>query len=106
MIIQCELCHLTVNIGICEEQDSGVMETSFIPVCMATSPTCVTRRCLSKKLIDQDIISQPQTENCTVDVFLKHVVYQTVDVVSVIHTYIFVTHICLLPFNGTSAVGC
>ncbi|XP_064171378.1 5-hydroxytryptamine receptor 3A-like [Anguilla rostrata] len=58
----------------------GFLTLLHLTVCVSTSPPCVTRRCLSQKLIDQDILSQPQTENCTVDVFLKHIIYQTVDV--------------------------
>ncbi|XP_061079411.1 5-hydroxytryptamine receptor 3A-like isoform X2 [Conger conger] len=59
---------------------TGFFTLLHLTVCIATSPTCVTRRCLSNKLIDQDIVSQPQSENCTVDVFLKRIIYQTVDV--------------------------
>ncbi|KAI1884400.1 hypothetical protein AGOR_G00226020 [Albula goreensis] len=45
-----------------------------------TNSSCVTRRCLAQMLINKEIISQPQTDNCTVDVFLKYIIYQTVDV--------------------------
>ncbi|XP_036408664.1 zinc-activated ligand-gated ion channel-like [Megalops cyprinoides] len=58
----------------------SLLSLLFLTVSAETSPTCVTRRCLANELIAQEIISQPQTANCSVEVFLRQIMYKTVDV--------------------------
>ncbi|KAJ8367252.1 hypothetical protein AAFF_G00323690 [Aldrovandia affinis] len=59
---------------------TGLLILLHLTVSVATVPPCVTRRCLSEELIHPAIRSQPQTDSCNVNVFLQHIVYQTVDV--------------------------
>ncbi|KAM8845052.1 ligand-gated cation channel ZACN-like [Spinachia spinachia] len=41
---------------------------------------CTTRRCLAQMLIDKEYLSQPQTENCTLRIFVSFLEYQTLSV--------------------------
>uniref|UniRef100_A0AAQ4R5V9 Neurotransmitter-gated ion-channel ligand-binding domain-containing protein n=1 Tax=Gasterosteus aculeatus aculeatus TaxID=481459 RepID=A0AAQ4R5V9_GASAC len=41
---------------------------------------CTTRRCLAEMLIKKEYLSQPQTENCTQNIFVKFLEYQTLSV--------------------------
>ncbi|XP_078807041.1 ligand-gated cation channel ZACN-like [Oryzias latipes] len=42
--------------------------------------TCTTRRCLAQMLIDMEMLSMPQDENCTLPIYVPFIEYQTLSV--------------------------
>ncbi|KAM4598256.1 5-hydroxytryptamine receptor 3A-like [Polymixia lowei] len=48
--------------------------------CGHDSPKCTERRCLAEMLIDKNMLSQPQSENCTQIIHVPFIEYQTLSV--------------------------
>lgn len=54
----------------------------LISGCMQGELACRSRRCLAEMLIKKELLSQPQDENCTRNIKMPFVEYQTLSVVS------------------------
>ncbi|KAL4658192.1 5-hydroxytryptamine receptor 3A-like [Arapaima gigas] len=52
-----------------------------LSVTTATDSSCVTRRCLANYLVNQDVVTtQPQSPNCSLNVYLREIDYETIQV--------------------------
>lgn len=70
-----------INNGRCNIHCPGV-HASLISGCGQVDSICRTRRCLAEMLINKNLTSQPQYENCTLTIYMPFMEYQTLSVVS------------------------
>lgn len=66
-----------------------IIQNFYPPLCLIlgcgfADSICTSRRCLAQMLINYNLTSQPQDENCTKKIYVPWIDYQTVSIVGIV----------------------